>query len=92
MSTFPRSGVVVIGQNAVQSLLPSTLISQAESLLENHRINDAVDLVEQQRRKLQGKASVDIDEVNIYTSLVATHSSNIRVSDRLMNYAMSTNE
>ena len=72
MSTFPRSGVVVIGQNAIQSLVPSTLISQAESLLENHRINDAVDLAEQQRRKLQGKASADIDEVNIYTSLVAT--------------------
>lgn len=63
-STFPRSGVLVLGPNTVQSLLPSTLISQAESLLESHRIEDAVDLANQQRKRLHGKASADEDEVS----------------------------
>jgi hypothetical protein len=66
MSAFSRSGVVVLGQNSIRSLLPSTLISQVEALLEQHRINDAVDLAEQHRKKLQGKASVDANEVRIY--------------------------
>lgn len=62
-STFPRSGVLILGPNTIQSLLPSTLISQAESLLESHRIEDAVSLVDQQRKKIEGKLEVDDDEV-----------------------------
>jgi hypothetical protein len=34
-----------------------------ESLLEGHRIDDAITLVEQQGKKLQGKITVDEDEV-----------------------------
>lgn len=48
---FPRSGVLVLGSNAIDSLVPSTLISQAESLLESHRIEETVDLADQQRKK-----------------------------------------
>lgn len=62
-STFPRSGVLVLGSASIQSLLPATLISQVESLLEGHRIDDAITLVEQQGKKLQGKITVDEDEV-----------------------------
>lgn len=61
-STFPKSGILLLG-NSVQSLVPSTLISQAESLLDSHRIEEAVDLADQQRRKLQGNVTVDEDEV-----------------------------
>lgn len=62
--SFPRSGVLVLGPNSIQSLVPSTLISQVESLLDSHRIQDAVDLADQQRRRLHaGAISIDEDEV-----------------------------
>ncbi|KAJ7097878.1 hypothetical protein B0H15DRAFT_945449 [Mycena belliarum] len=62
-STFPKSGILLLG-SSVQSLVPSTLISQAESLLDSHRIEEAVDLADQQRRKLQGNVVVDEDEAD----------------------------
>ncbi|KAJ6547615.1 hypothetical protein B0H19DRAFT_1075416 [Mycena capillaripes] len=62
-STFPKSGLLLLG-NSVQSLVPSTLISQAESLLDSHRIEEAVDLADQQRKKLQGNVVVDEDEAD----------------------------
>ncbi|KAJ7709853.1 hypothetical protein B0H17DRAFT_1155701 [Mycena rosella] len=62
-STFPKSGLLLLG-NSVQSLVPSTLISQAESLLDSHRIEEAVDLANQQLKKLQGHVTVDEDEAD----------------------------
>ncbi|KAI8974864.1 hypothetical protein BD414DRAFT_176887 [Trametes punicea] len=56
---FPRANVLVIGSTAIQALLPSTLISQADALLEAHRIEDAADLVEQQRKRVQSMLNVD---------------------------------
>ena len=61
--TFSRSNVLVLGANTVLSLLPATLISQVESLLDSHRVEDAVQMAEQQRKKLQGNITVDNDEV-----------------------------
>ena len=61
---FPRSNVLVIGPNSVQSLVPSTLISQAESLLEGHRLDDAYNLADQRRKKLEESITVDEDEVS----------------------------
>lgn len=61
---FPRSGVLVLGGNSIQSLVPSTIISQVESLLDSHRIEDAVDLADQRRKKLEGTISVDEDEAS----------------------------
>ena len=94
ISTFPRSGVLILGPNSVQSLLPSTLISQAESLLENHYIDEAVNLANQQRKKLQGKMPVDVDEVSICIKPLRTsiESRLVVLNRRLMNCAMSTNE
>lgn len=63
-STFPRSGVIVLGSNTIESLVPSTLISQAESLLDSHRVKDASDLAEHQRKKFQSNISIEEDEVN----------------------------
>ncbi|KAI0353913.1 hypothetical protein OH77DRAFT_1406102 [Trametes cingulata] len=56
---FPRANVLVLGSNAVHALLPSTLISQADALLEAHRLEDAADLAEQHRKKLQSMLNVD---------------------------------
>lgn len=60
---FPRATVLVYGSNAVQALLPSTLISQADALLLAHRLEDVTDLAEQQRKKLQSMLNVEKHEV-----------------------------
>ncbi|EJC97726.1 uncharacterized protein FOMMEDRAFT_162532 [Fomitiporia mediterranea MF3/22] len=56
---FPRSNVLVLSENSIQALLPSTLISQAEALLESHRIDDVVDLADQSQRKMLGSNTSD---------------------------------
>ncbi|KAI0312172.1 hypothetical protein OF83DRAFT_1287071 [Amylostereum chailletii] len=61
-STFPRSSVLILGYNSIQSLLPTTTLSQAESLLDLHRIDDVVLLADQLRKKLESKLTVDEDE------------------------------
>lgn len=58
-----RSHVLVLGSNSVHSLLHSTLITCADALLERHRIEDAVELAEQQLRKLQERVSVNEADV-----------------------------
>jgi len=64
VSMFPRSSVLVLGLNSVHSLVPATLISQAEALLASHRIDDALNLVDQQRRKLESNITIDEAQVN----------------------------
>ncbi|TFY60724.1 hypothetical protein EVJ58_g4965 [Rhodofomes roseus] len=63
--SFPRANVLVIGANSVQALLPSTLISQADALLQAHRVEEAADLADQQRIKFQ--ALITVDEHERYT-------------------------
>ncbi|KAF9073468.1 hypothetical protein BDP27DRAFT_1445084 [Rhodocollybia butyracea] len=59
-----RSLVLLLGRHSLQSLVPATLISQVESLLDNHRIQNAVDLADQERRRqLYGGVRVDEAEV-----------------------------
>ncbi|KAI0000159.1 hypothetical protein BJV74DRAFT_876958 [Russula compacta] len=62
-STFPRSHLLILGPNIIQCLLPVTAIHQAEALLESHRIEDVIQLADQQRKKVQSKLVVDPDEV-----------------------------
>lgn len=62
---FPRASVLVLGANSIQALLPSTLISQADALLEAHRIEEAAELADRQRKKLQSLITVDEHEVCI---------------------------
>jgi len=71
--TFPRSSVLVLGPNSVQSLVPSTIISQVESLLESHRLEDAYNLVDQRRKKLEETLHVDEDEVSLFESAVISN-------------------
>ncbi|EIM88955.1 uncharacterized protein STEHIDRAFT_109263 [Stereum hirsutum FP-91666 SS1] len=61
-TTFPKSRVLVLAVNAVQSLLPTTLIAQAESLLESHKVDELVQVADEQRKKLQAKLTVDEDD------------------------------
>ena len=61
--TFPRSSVLVLGPDSIQSLVPSTLVSQLESLLESHRLEDAFNLADQRRKKLEESITIDEDEV-----------------------------
>ncbi|GBE88874.1 predicted protein [Sparassis crispa] len=58
-ASFLRGSVLVLGSDSVQSLLPSTLVSQVDALLESHRIEDAVNLAEQQRTRFQSMSMVD---------------------------------
>ncbi|KAI0628634.1 hypothetical protein C8Q77DRAFT_1067693 [Trametes polyzona] len=56
---FPRANVLVLASDAIQALLPSTLISQADALLDAHRLEDVADLAEQHRKRLQSTLNVD---------------------------------
>ncbi|CCM06014.1 uncharacterized protein FIBRA_08257 [Fibroporia radiculosa] len=60
---FCRANVLVLGSTSVQALIPSTLISQAEALLESHRVEDAADLADQQRKKLQTMVTANYHEL-----------------------------
>lgn len=62
-SAYPRSNVLVLGANSVYTLVPSTLIAQADALLDRHRLEEAVDLAGRQLRKLQGRVTVGPEEV-----------------------------
>ncbi|KAF8155687.1 hypothetical protein B0H34DRAFT_714373 [Crassisporium funariophilum] len=62
LPTFPRSSVLVLGPNSIQSLVPSIILSQLESLLESHRLEDAFNLADQRRKKLEESITVDEDE------------------------------
>ncbi|KAG9037771.1 hypothetical protein FRB95_004057 [Tulasnella sp. JGI-2019a] len=46
-ASFARSKTLVFGPHAVQALLPSTLVSQIESLLDAARLDDAMELAAQ---------------------------------------------
>jgi vacuolar protein sorting-associated protein 3 len=62
-NNLPRSSVLLLGSNSVQSLLPATLTSQIESLLENRRFSEAVAFADQHRKRLQAKPRVEQNEV-----------------------------
>lgn len=63
--SFPRSSILVLGLNSLQALLPSTLVSQIDSLLESHSLEDAYKLVDERRKKLEETLHVDEDDVRI---------------------------
>ncbi|KAG1798989.1 uncharacterized protein HD556DRAFT_1231803 [Suillus plorans] len=58
-SSFPRSSILVYGQDTVHSLVQSTVIAQVEALLENNHIKDAVDLA----NNFASAQALDSDEV-----------------------------
>ncbi|KAG2156877.1 uncharacterized protein EDB93DRAFT_1126150 [Suillus bovinus] len=58
-SPFPRSSILVYGQDTVHSLVQLTVISQVEALLENNHIEDAANLV----NNFASVQALDSDEV-----------------------------
>ena len=64
MPAFPHSNVLLISADAVHSLLPPTLISQIGALLELHKIDPAVALAEQHRKRLNRDPNA-IDHVEV---------------------------
>ncbi|KAG8960758.1 hypothetical protein FRC00_014207 [Tulasnella sp. 408] len=62
-ASYTRSGTLVAGLRGMHSLLPSTLGSQIDSLLESNRVDDAVSLLNQVREKLEKSTVVDEGEV-----------------------------
>ncbi|VDB91306.1 unnamed protein product [Peniophora sp. CBMAI 1063] len=62
--SYPRSSLLVLAFNSVQALLPTTLIDKAEAYLDVHRIDDAVALADEQRKKLQAQLTVDSGEAD----------------------------
>ena len=61
------SAVLLLGSSSIQSLVPSSLISQVESLLDSRRYEEAIDLADQQLRKLQLQLSdttLEVEELN----------------------------
>ena len=69
-SSTSSANLILLGPNAVYSLLPSTLIAQVEALLSAHRIEDAVDMADQQRRRVEARMTVDEGEVRRLTYCV----------------------
>lgn len=67
---FPRSRVLVVGAESVYALLPSTLISQADGLLESGRLADAIYFVAQVQKKIIAKG---LGPDNEFVSLRASH-------------------
>lgn len=58
-SSFPRSSILVYGQDTIHSLVQSTDIAQVEALLENNQIEDAADLA----NNFASGQALDSDEV-----------------------------
>lgn len=50
-TTYARARIVLTAKNSVQSLLPATLLSQAESLLNANRVTDVLRLLEGIKKK-----------------------------------------
>jgi len=68
--SFPRASLLLLSTTGVQALLPSTLISQVEALVESHKLEDACKVAEQRRKKLEENITIDEDEVRDALSLL----------------------
>ena len=64
MPAFPHSNVLLISADAVHSLLPPTLISKIGALLELNKIDQAVALAEQHRKRVNRDPNA-IDHVEV---------------------------
>lgn len=86
-ASFSRSGTLVSGLRGMHSLLPSTLGSQIDSLLESNRVEDAVGLLSQAREKLE-KSTGLVDEGEV-SSLIGSSSVNLTPFTDPRNFAYS---
>lgn len=63
------SHVLLLASNSIQSLVPSSLITQVESLLDAHKLEDAFNLADARRKKLEESLEVNQDEVRCLSQL-----------------------
>ncbi|KAG9126333.1 hypothetical protein FRC07_003854 [Ceratobasidium sp. 392] len=68
LTTYARARTLLVANDAVQSLVPSTLLSQAESLLSASRTKDVLRLLEGVRKKA-GDEDQDMQVRYIYTQI-----------------------
>jgi hypothetical protein len=66
---LPRSNLLLLGSNSIQSLLPATLSAQVEYMLERHKLPEAVDVANKQRQRVQNKRDVTDSEVRLRISV-----------------------
>ena len=63
--------MLVVGLDGVHALLPCTLMSQIDSLLQSARIDDAIELTDQAKKKLDMPGAVaDPEQVRLYSYLL----------------------
>ena len=60
---FPKAHVIIFGQDCVYALLPSTIISQADGLIDSGKVKDAAYLVAQVQKKLATRPGGEGDMV-----------------------------
>jgi vacuolar protein sorting-associated protein 3 len=63
LSQFPKAHVIVFGPDCVYALLPSTIISQADGLIDSGKVQDAAYLVAQAQKKLAARPGGEGDMV-----------------------------
>jgi len=74
MPALPHSNVLLISADAVHSLLPPTLISQIGALLELHKVDQAIALAEQHRKRVnRDPDAIDHVEVRSSTNMQTLH-------------------
>ena len=62
---FPKAHVIVFGPDCVYALLPSTIISQADGLIDSGKVQDAAYLVAQVQKKLSTRPGGEGDMVRL---------------------------
>jgi hypothetical protein len=75
LSGLTRAQTLLVGAEAVHSLLPATLLSQVESLLEEGLMKQAIELAEQTKRKNTSGGIVQEDQVRqeVFRSVDLAH-------------------
>jgi hypothetical protein len=87
-TSHPSSHLLILGSNSIQALLPAALSVQVESLLDDHKLPEAVALADKQRQKLQTQRNVTENEV---PGSLHTRSLRLSAAHSGANYVMCTN-
>lgn len=77
-ANFPRSQILIIGMESIYALLPSTLISQADGLLDSGRLEDTKSLISQAQRKILASLGPENEFVSLVHTMLKQCLSNSR--------------
>ncbi|KAF8609093.1 hypothetical protein BDV93DRAFT_464075 [Ceratobasidium sp. AG-I] len=84
-TTYARARIVLTAKNTVQSLLPATLLSQAESLLNASRLTDVLRLLDGVKKK-GGDDDQDIQVRYVYTEIAYSQLRNTQFEEAGNNF------